>query len=122
MLLGVAVIAMFCGYHTDWIRQRHQMLNVYKERFAAFDKMKAERGTANNLNIYLVNINRPAPHNLLWLFGEKNLLDSVLSLPIHLTEDDPPTTEQSEIELAKSLFPEAKQLIVECYRWGPKTK
>jgi hypothetical protein len=116
----VAIAGVFCAYHINWIRQRHELRQTCRTRFASFNQLKAERGVADALNTYIDNPQRPSPRNLLWLFGEKQVTD--FGLPIYIFDDDDQTTEKSELQLARSLFPEA-QLLVACYLWKlPKSK
>jgi len=90
----VAIIGVFCAYQINWIRQRHELRQIYRARFAQFNDLKAERGVADTLNTYIDNSQRPPSHNLLWVFGEKQVTD--FGLPIYIFDDDQ-TTEKSEL-------------------------
>ena len=108
-MLFVAAIGIFCGYHVNWIRQRHALLAESNEQQ---NEMKSRHGQ--------VQWGHGSPahssFSFLWLFGERQqrLIRVFAVIP---NDDKPPfggafirdfnDHHTPEMERAASLFPEA---------------
>lgn len=84
ILVAMALLAMWCAYSMNWIRQRR----------AAIDSGIAHRGTASYLPT-------PSAPGMLWMFGEQGY--ELIAV------DESPSIDIDEI---KGLFPEAEISLI----------
>jgi hypothetical protein len=98
LMLFVAAAGVFCGYHVNWIRQRHEFLTRNDARKIEYERLK--RAVVFHLE-KLYNPRSTPKHsfNFLWLFGEPPEKTITLIYP----GDFP----REEAELGERVFPEA---------------
>lgn len=92
MFIVLTTVAIFFGYHMNWIRQRHDAIQS-----CAYHLVPAE-----------------AP-GVLWLFGEQGYSDIWIETK---NKDPSPTEERRESERVARLFPEAKNIVVTYWEYG----
>ena len=115
LMLSVAAVGIFCAYHVNWIRQRHEFL----ERHAAVNAPHDLRliSSTNRIRYAIGTYNRmseKSQFNFLWLFGEPRR--NVITLA-HKVDEEPTgflgnaqlveMLPKEEREFAERLFPEA---------------
>jgi hypothetical protein len=83
LFVFIALVALFCGYHMNWIRQRHRFLAENDANLSSHAKdimdlqvrsSVSSHGHSGPPSRIPINRNRGVPKsnlNLLWLFGEK---------------------------------------------------
>src|SRR5262249_23461026 len=78
LMLFVAAIAIFCAYHVNWIRQRHEFLARNAARTAEHDELRENPYSPKLQKIagsreHVGPLHRKTPRrafSFLWLFGE----------------------------------------------------
>ena len=107
LMLFVAAIGIFCAYHVNWIRQRHQywgqhsdflVLDLIDEDYQTF--VRAQQAIRFS-KPYTVFKGAKSSFNCLWLFGEQHATSLVLIFQISEERSS------DEIRHAQDLFPEA---------------
>ena len=111
LMLFVAAMAIFCAYHVNWIRQRHEVFaEISAQRIAIENRHGPHEGGPVCFD------RRTSSFNLLWLFGEQRheRLTLALEEPLSVFNRSGQNIVQAiinlhkqELERAKNLFPEA---------------
>ena len=111
LMLFVAAVGIFCAYHVNWIRQRHELLKELLLKREAV--LKHDYG-----NVSAIFCGRTSSLNCLWLFGESSQdsveivftrtvtdkIDRNAAINLHSAVIN---LHKEELERAKTLFPEA---------------
>jgi hypothetical protein len=114
LMLFVAAAGIFCAYHVNWIRQRHQyweqhssfvVLDLIEEDYQTFVGAKQAMGFSKS---YTVFKRAKRSFNFLWLFGEQR--HDSLVLIFQISEE----RSSDDIHHAQDLFPEADIYSVYC--------
>jgi hypothetical protein len=116
LMLFVAAVGIFCAYHANWIKQRHELL---AEISAQKDELWKGRV---DLTGHVFFDGKLSSFNLLWLFGEPRYdwieLNMFQKQPDEVDDDDNLLIlYKQELERAKRLFPEARISLTVNRKW-----
>ena len=122
LMLFVAVVGIFCAYHVNWIRQRHEFLkknhnlNCHFVRWNGKDYGLYEGALPGISPVYEGTISRRTPKlafNLLWMFGEARY--EQVGLLYYCDHEDRLVfgTGNGENRIPRDLFDDAEKLFPE---------